>query len=53
MKKEKKSDNNIKCDGHVTVVKHMKNYANDPTFLKQLERAKAMVSKIDFSKLPK
>ena len=52
MKKEKKSDNKISYDGRVTVVKHMKSHDNDPAVLKQLERAKAMVSKIDFTKLP-
>lgn len=48
MKKEKKTDNNIRYDGKVTVVKHMKSHAGDPFFVKKEEDAKAFISKVVF-----
>jgi hypothetical protein len=43
-----KENNNIRYDGHVTVVKDLKSHANDPFVLKKLAEAKAMMSRIVF-----
>ncbi|MBD1362916.1 hypothetical protein IDJ77_03760 [Mucilaginibacter sp. ZT4R22] len=43
-----KENNNIRYDGHVTVVKDLKSHANDPFVLKKLEEANAIMSKVKF-----